>query len=176
MGKQRGRDGGRARRAARFAACAAAGALAVALLPACSSVKFKAARATVLIRDHEIVYTGPADEAALVGGETVLTLRNDGTQRHRIVLAETDVAPDRLPAKLRTARQMRDDARIKGVTKDLKPKEAALAGGGLGFILDADSFHVYLRPGRTYLLYDSLAGGVANGVHLAFLPSAQGRR
>jgi hypothetical protein len=149
-------------------------AVAVVSLPGCGSVRMKAARVTLLVRDDGIVFGGPQDKASLIGGETVVLLRNDGARRHRIVLASVDAAADELPAKLLAADDPHDDNRIKGLTRSLKPKEAVFAGGGLGYKLDAESFHVYLRPGQTYTFFDNLADGSRRGVYLQVTPTAEG--
>jgi hypothetical protein len=163
-----------ARAKRRTVASAAAASLLALALPACGSVRMKAARVTLLVRDDGIVFGGPQDKASLVGGETVVLLRNDGSRRHRIVLASVDAEPDAIPAKLLAADDPHDDSRIKGLTRSLKPKEAVFAGGGLGYKLDAESFHVYLRPGRTYTFFDNLGDGTRQGVFLQVTPTSEG--
>lgn len=139
-------------------------------LSACGVV-LNAPEITFIVRDDRIVYSGPQDREALVAGEAKLILRNDGEQFHRIVLARFDSeGPAQLPSSMATAEFPRDDERILAITKDLEPKEATFAGGGIGYRIDEAQLHVHLRPGEQYILFDSLNRGADRGVYLELVP------
>lgn len=134
-------------------------------------VVLDAPEVTLLVRDNAIVFSGPQDRDALVAGEVKLVIRNDGANEHRVVLAQiATTRPEQLPRSMAKAEFARDDDRILAVTKDLKPKEATFAGGGLGYKIDSARMHVHLRPGEPYVLFDSLKRGSLEGVFLRFVP------
>lgn len=133
-------------------------------------VVLNAPEVTFIVRHDGIVFSAPHDRDAFVAGEIKLVLRNDDEHPHRIVLAQFDADPRRLPASLASAEFPRDDDRILGITKDLEPKEAIFVGGGIGYRVDAARLHVHLRPHRTYLLYDSMNAGAARGLFVQLKP------
>lgn len=128
--------------------------------PACAGVVLDAPNVTLLVRDADIVYASNADAGRLVGGETVLELRNDGQMERRLVLAKLPAGVSRVPPEVRDADDVRDDSRIVAMTRTLKAKESTLAAGGLGFKIDGASMHVYLSPGGRYVVFDTLGDAV----------------
>jgi hypothetical protein len=128
--------------------------------PACAGVVLDAPNVALLVRDTDIVFASNADAARLVGGETVLELRNDGQQERRLVLAKLAAGDARVPPEIRDADDVRDDSRIVAMTRTLEAKESTLAAGGLGFKIDGASMHIYLAPGARYVVFDTIGDAV----------------
>lgn len=144
---------------------------------ACGDVRLKAPRVTVLATESQLVFAGPRDRMNVVGGETVLTVTNDSSATRRLVLARIDAeSPDDLPRELRRIERERDDDRVVGITAELDAKEATFAGGGLGYVRESHTFHVYLDPKARYVLFDAEGGPGSDGVFMRLVPSSKGAR
>ena len=114
---------------------------------------------TLIARPGEIVYAQADGESALVGGETVLVVRNSSEEHRLIVLAHVGPAegPSVIPEGILQAELARDDDRILGMSRELEPEETDFGAGGFGKKTDSTRFHVYLRPGDRYVLFDRLS-------------------
>ena len=128
----------------------------------------KAAQVDVQVLDGSIVLIKPTG-GVQHGGETVLKIENFAQRPVNMVLVQTSLPAARLPKKLIDAVSARDDSRIVGVT-------SAIDKVGVAFVYGAipqpspkvATLHVYLKPGKRYLLFDKL-GGYAHGVALSFV-------
>lgn len=143
--------------------------LACAVLVAAGCSIPKAAQVDVQVVDGHIVLVKPAGGLQR-GGETVLKIENYADHPVDIILAETSLPATRLPKKLVTAVTTRDDHRIVALTSRIDKAKVTFAYGAIPQPAPrVVSLHVYLKPGRRYLLFDAL-GGYAHGVWLALVP------
>lgn len=129
---------------------------AVLVLAGCSGVVFDAPEVTILVKDDRIVYAAAGAEERLVGGETVVRIENDSNRRHQVVLARLGDATT-IPPDLRQAESPREDGRILGMSHELEPRESTFESGGFGYETDGTSFHVHLRAGERYVVFDRMA-------------------
>lgn len=126
------------------------------LLAGCG-VSFKAPRLVLILHPAGIVYASAQGDEQLVGGETVFEIANSTRQERQVVLAHVADGTSDVPVELIAADLARDDDRILGFSQVLEPEETDFASGGEGMKTDRASFHVYLRPGDTYVLFDRLS-------------------
>lgn len=131
----------------------------VAHFVAACGVVLDAPTITLIARPGEIVYAQADGESALVGGETILVVRNSSDVHRQIVLAHVGSAggSDDIPEGIREAELARDDDRILGMSLELDPEETDFSAGGFGKKTASTRFHVYLRPGDRYVLFDRLS-------------------
>lgn len=100
------------------------------------------------------------------GGEVVITIVNNTDQKRQFTLAETDATPKRIPHGILDAYSDRDDSRVVAVSGVMRPASVELAFGALPQPQPTEvKLHVYLRPGKRYLLFDRL-GGYRTGLAL----------
>jgi hypothetical protein len=145
----------------------AAAIAAAALLGGCGIQK--AARVEVQVLDNQIVLLKPADGLQR-GGETVLKIDNYAQHPVNMVLAETDATAATLPHKLIDAVTPRDDSRIVAMTSRVDKAKVTFAYGAIPSPAPRiATLHVYLKPGKRYLLFDKL-GGYARGIALVLVP------
>lgn len=131
--------------------------VATAVLVAGCGVSFKAPRLILILQPAGIVYASAGGDEQLIGGETVFEISNSTRQERQVVLAQVADGTSDVPAELVEADRASDDDRILGLSQVLEPEEADFAAGGAGVKTDKTSFHVYLRPGATYVLFDRLS-------------------
>jgi hypothetical protein len=82
-----------------------------------------------------------------------------------MVLAETTIPPKQLPAKLVDADNLRDDGRIVGITSRIDKVGVAYQFGAIPQAAPKIArLHVYLKPGKRYVLFDKLDDGYKHGV------------
>ncbi|MBW3560953.1 MAG: hypothetical protein KY437_00480 [Actinobacteria bacterium] len=110
----------------------------------------------LILQPQGIVYAEAEGGRKLVGGETIIHVANGTEQERQVVLAHLESDTSEVPADLLGAESAREDDRILGYSRVLKPEETEYAAGGAGKVTDDTSFHVYLRPGDTYVLFDTL--------------------
>ncbi|HET7568148.1 MAG TPA: hypothetical protein VFJ91_09175 [Gaiellaceae bacterium] len=100
------------------------------------------------------------------GGEVVITIVNNTDQRRQFTLAETDAAPKAIPHGVLDAYSDRDDSRVVAVSGVMRPASVELAFGALPQPQPTETkLHVFLHPGKRYLLFDRL-GGYRHGLAL----------
>ena len=123
----------------------------------------KAAKVEVQVQDGSVTLYKPVGGLQR-GGETVLKIDNYATHSVNMVLAETNAPLDRLPAKLVDATSGRDDSQIVGMTSRLDKAGTVYQYGAIPQPSPkVATLHVYLKPGKRYVLFDKL-GGYANGM------------
>jgi hypothetical protein len=145
-------------------AAAVAGAIA---LSGCLALR-KAAHVEVQVLDNRIVLIKPAGGLQR-GGETVLKIDNYAQTPVNMELAETTAPADRIPQKLVDAVTPRDDSRIVAITSRVDKVGTSLQYGAIPQPSPrVVTMHVYLKPGKRYLLFDKL-GGYARGVVLVLV-------
>lgn len=147
--------------------------LLAATLAGCGVV-FDAPKINLILRPGEIVYAEADGESQLVGGETVITVANSTPQERQVVLAHVPSGVREIPQELLDAERARDDDRILGFTNPLEPEEADYGAGGFGKKTAAESFHIYLAPGETYVLFDTMNDGVQEGLVAWLVPTPRG--
>lgn len=129
----------------------------------------KASHVEVQVLDNGITLLKPSD-GKLRGGETVLKIDNLSHSPVNMVLAETDATAATLPRKLVDAVTPRDDSRIVAMTSRVDKAGVTFAYGAIPNPAPRiATLHVYLKPGRRYLLFDKL-GGYIRGVALVLVP------
>lgn len=133
--------------------------VALALLTSACGVVLDAPKITLIVDGDEIVYAQAEGEAEVVGGETVLVVRNSSDAHRQIVLAHvgSDDGTQEIPEAVLEAETAREDARILGMSLVLDPEETDYTADGFGKKTDSTKFHVYLRPGDRYVLFDRLS-------------------
>jgi hypothetical protein len=145
----------------------AVAACAVISLTGCMTIR-KAEHVEVQVLDDRVVLVKPANGLQR-GGETVLKIMNFGQSPVNMVLAETTAVPTAIPASLVDAVSPRDDDRIVAMTSRVDKAGVSLSFGFPAPAPKVVSLHVYLKPGKRYLLFDKL-GGYAHGVALTLVP------
>jgi hypothetical protein len=95
----------------------------------------------------EATSTGPVPT-----GETVITVRNDVDEDLRVILLQNGPPLDQLPRRIVTAVDGLSEPSILALTPKLAKRKNELATGGVGYLVHATSFHVYLRKGSTYTI------------------------
>lgn len=129
----------------------------------------KAAQVEVQVTDTSITILKPTGGLQR-GGETVLKIDNYAERPVNLVLAETNASPKDLPKKLIDAVTPRDDSRIVAITSRIDKVGVKYTYGAIpGPDPKVATMHVYLKPGRRYLLFDKL-GGYEHGVAIALVP------
>lgn len=132
----------------------------------------KAQQVELQVLPDKIVLIKPADGLER-GGETVLKIDNFAPHPVNMVLAETTAPVGRVPQKLVDAVSPRDDDRIVAMTSQVDKVGVVYQYGAIPQPSPkVASLHVYLKPGRRYLLFDKL-GGYAHGVVIALTPPSK---
>lgn len=145
------------------AVLAAAVSLAGCAIPMASQVE-------VQVLDNRIVVVKPSS-GHLPGGETVIKIDNYAAHDVNIVLAKTSLPATRLPAHLVDAVSPSADSRIVAMTSRVDKVGVTLAMGAFPNPLPRIAvMHVYLQPGKRYLLFDALHGGYRHGIALPLTP------
>jgi hypothetical protein len=125
----------------------------------------KAAHVEVQVTDTRIVLYKPSDGLER-GGETVLKIDNYAQHPVNMILAKTTLSAAQLPPSLLDAVTARDDSRIVAMTSRVDKAGITLAYGAIpNPSPKVVSLHVYLEPGKRYLLFDKL-GGYKHGLAL----------
>ena len=123
----------------------------------------KAQQVEVQIQNTSIQLFKPAG-GLQHGGETVVKIDNYANRPINMILAETNAPLDRLPQKLIDAVNPRDDSQIVGMTSRMDKAKIVLELGAIPSPSPrVATMHVYLVPGRRYVLFDKL-GGYAQGI------------
>lgn len=129
----------------------------------------KAVQVDVQVLDGSMVLVKPTNGLTR-GGETVVKIENYSQRPVNVILAETTLPAKQLPKKLVNALSPRDDSRIVGMTSRIGKAKVTFAYGAIPQPApQVSSLHVYLKPGKRYLLFDAL-GGYAHGVSLVLEP------
>lgn len=128
----------------------------------------RAAQVEVQVLNDRIVLFKPA-EGLQRGGETVLKIDNYANHPVNMVLAETTAPARRIPQKLIDAVSPRDDDRIVAMTSVVDKATVFINFGAPAPAPRVARMHVYLKPGKRYLLFDKL-GGYAQGIAIVLVP------
>lgn len=140
--------------------------LALAVAGSGCGVRLTAVQLKVDVSDGSMRLIKP-ESGRYAGGEVVITIDNNTDQRRQFTLAETDAAPKRIPQGILDAYSDRDDHRVVAVSGVMRPETVELAFGALPQPQPTEvKLHVYLRPGKRYLLFDRL-GGYRQGLAIA---------
>lgn len=107
------------------------------------------------VQRDAIVYTQPDGYEQLVGGETVLQVANASPVPRQIVVALVPEG-EAIPSEVLEAEAAREDDRIVGYSAVLDPQEVS-AGEGLGRRTETAAFHLHLRDGERYVIFDTLS-------------------
>jgi hypothetical protein len=152
----------------RFAAIA--GLLAgVALLGSSCSVQLEAVQLEVRLDDTGFVLAKPAS-GSFRGGETVITIMNVTSQKRQFTLAQTSAKPTQIPTSILNAFSYQDDARVAAVSGVMRGARLQSQFGLVPQLQPTEEkLHVYMQPGKPYLLFDRL-GGYKHGVVLRLQP------
>jgi ABC-type branched-subunit amino acid transport system ATPase component len=166
-GRDRDRPVGRGRRRLvklRLAGIAVLLAVASALASGCG-LQLRAEQLEVDVSDGTMRLIKPLD-GKFRGGEVVITIMNNTDARRQFTLAETGAAPANLPGDIVNAYSYRDESKVVAVTGVMRPAEIELIFGAIPQAQPTVSrLHVYMHPGRPYLLFDRL-GGYRQGIAL----------
>lgn len=151
------------------------GFLLVASVAAGCGVTFDAPDIALILTPDRIVYAAADGAERLVGGETIIEVRNSTRQERQVVLARVGEGTTEVPSDLDEAESARENSDILGFSRVLQPEESDFSAGGFGKKTDKASFHVYLAPGATYVLFDTLADARGDALVLWLHPGNQGR-
>lgn len=132
-----------------------------------------ATQVEVQVLDNRIVVVKPSN-GRLPGGEAVIKIDNYATHAVNMVLAKTSLPAARLPTRLVDAVSPSADSRIVAMTSRVDKVGVTLAMGAFPNPLPRIALlHVYLEPGKRYLLFDSLRGGYKRGIALQLIPRSR---
>ncbi|HEX3807541.1 MAG TPA: hypothetical protein VHV52_12260 [Gaiellaceae bacterium] len=129
----------------------------------------RAAHVEVQVQDGSVTLLKPVG-GLQHSGETVLKIDNYSERPINMVLAETTLPPSQMPAKLVDANTPRDDSRIVGITSRVDKVGVAYEFGAIPQAAPkVATLHVYLKPGKRYVLFDKLDEGYKHGVTIVLV-------
>ena len=141
----------------------------VALLGSGCGLQLEAVQLEVRLDDTGFVLVKPAS-GSFPGGETVITIQNITAQKRQFTLAQTSASPKQIPTKLVAALSYQDDGQVAAVTGVMRAAQLQSQFGLVPQLQPTEEkLHVYMAPGKPYLLFDRL-GGYKHGVALRLQP------